>query len=59
MEKEKFQLNQMMIHLEVDFQLNYENKVIGKQKNIINFQKDNLMMFQNQEHFVYLKILKK
>ena len=28
--------------LEVDFQLNYENKIIGKQKNIINFQKDNL-----------------
>ena len=27
---------------EVDFQLNYENKVIGKQKNIINFQKNDL-----------------
>ena len=25
---------------EVDFQLNYENKIIGKQKNNINFQKD-------------------
>ncbi len=28
--------------LEVDFQLNYDNKIIGKQKNIINFDKDNL-----------------
>ena len=28
--------------LEVDFQLNYENKIIGKQKNKIDFQKDNL-----------------
>ena len=28
--------------LEVDFQLNYKNKVIGNQKNTINFEKDNL-----------------
>lgn len=28
--------------LEVEFQLNYENKVIGNQKNTINFDKDNL-----------------
>jgi UDP-3-O-[3-hydroxymyristoyl] N-acetylglucosamine deacetylase len=27
---------------EVDFQLNYENKIIGKQKNKIDFQNDNL-----------------
>ena len=27
--------------LEVEFQLNYENKVIGNQKNTINFNKDN------------------
>ena len=27
---------------EVDFQLNYNNKMIGKQKNTINFNKDNL-----------------
>ena len=26
--------------LEVEFQLNYENKIIGKQKNIVNFNKD-------------------
>lgn len=27
---------------EVDFQLNYENKIIGKQRNVVNFQNDNL-----------------
>ncbi len=27
---------------EVSFQLNYENKIIGKQKNIVNFQSDEL-----------------
>ena len=29
-------------NFEVDFQLNYENKIIDKQRNVINFQKDNL-----------------
>ena len=28
--------------LEVDFQLNYKNKIIGKQKNVVDFQKENL-----------------
>ena len=28
--------------LEVDFQLDYENKLIGKQKNVVDFQKDDL-----------------
>ena len=28
--------------LEVDFQLDYENKLIGKQKNIVDFRKDDL-----------------
>ena len=28
--------------LEVEFQLNYKNEVIGKQKNVINFNKDNI-----------------
>ena len=28
--------------LQVSFQLNYENQIIGKQKNVIDFQKDNL-----------------
>ena len=29
-------------NFEVDFQLNYKNKLIGNQRNIVNFQKDNL-----------------
>jgi len=29
-------------NFEVDFQLNYQNKIIDKQRNVINFQKDNL-----------------
>ena len=41
-EKEKSQLNQQKSSLEIEFQLNYENKIIGQQKNVINFQKDNL-----------------
>ena len=28
--------------LEVDFQLNYRNEIIGKQKNLVNFQNDDL-----------------
>ena len=30
------------LSLEVNFQLNYKNKLIGKQKNIVDFQKDDL-----------------
>ena len=41
MVKEKFLLNQIT-SLEVNFQLNYKNKMIGKQKNIVDFQKDDL-----------------
>ena len=28
--------------LEIEFQLNYENKIIGKQKNVVNFSKNDL-----------------
>ena len=37
--------------LEVDFQLNYKNKLIGKQKNVVNFQKDNLEDVSNSRTF--------
>ena len=30
------------LEFEVDFQLNYENKIIGKQRNSVNFNSDNL-----------------
>ena len=42
MAKEKFQLEPNDEALHVSFQLNYENQIIGKQKNVIDFQKDNL-----------------
>ena len=29
-------------YFEVDYKLNFENKIIGKQKNLVNFQTDNL-----------------
>jgi UDP-3-O-[3-hydroxymyristoyl] N-acetylglucosamine deacetylase len=41
--------------LEVDFQLNYENKIIGKQKNVIDFEKDNLDDVSNSRTFCLFK----
>ena len=40
--KRKISIEPTKSSLEVDFQLNYENQIIGQQKNVINFQKDNL-----------------
>ena len=46
--------------LEVDFQLNYKNQIIGNQRNNINFQTDKLDDVSNsQERFVYLKDIEK
>ena len=40
--KRKISIEPNESSLEVNFQLNYKNKIIGNQKNFINFQKDNL-----------------
>jgi len=40
--KRKISIEPNNSSLEVNFQLNYENKVIGNQKNVVDFQKDNL-----------------
>ena len=40
--KRKISIEPSDYALEVEFQLNYENKVIGNQENKINFSKDNL-----------------
>jgi len=40
--KRKISIEPQTSSLEVNFQLNYENKLIGKQKNVIDFEKDNL-----------------
>ena len=45
--------------LEVEFQLNYENKVIGKQKNIINFSKDSIDDVSNSRTFCLLQDIEK
>ena len=44
---------------EVDFQLNYKNKIIGKQKNIVNFQKDNLRDVSNSRTFCLFEDIEK
>ena len=45
--------------LEVDFQLNYENKIIGSQKNFIDFQKDNLADVINSRTFCLFEDIEK
>ena len=45
--------------LEVDFQLNYENKIIGKQRNLVNFQKDNLNDVSNSRTFCLYEDIEK
>ena len=47
------------LSMQVDFQLNYENKLITNKKNSINFQSDHLSSIYNSRTFACLKILKK
>ncbi len=47
------------LSLEINFQLNYENKVIGKQKNIIDFQKDNLDEVSSSRTFCLFEDIEK
>ena len=47
----KISIEPSQASLEVDFQLNYKNKLIGKQKNVVNFQKDNLEDVFNSRTF--------
>ena len=44
---------------EVEFQLNYDNKVIGKQKNVVNFEYDNLDEISNSRTFCLYKDIEK
>ena len=39
-------------NFEVDFQLNYKNKIIGNQRNKINFQKDELKDVSEAKNFL-------
>ena len=45
--------------LEVEFHLEYENKVIGKQKNIVNFNKDNITDISESRTFCLFKDIEK
>ena len=45
--------------LEVEFQLDYKNKIIGKQKNVINFQKDDLNDVSNSRTFCLYEDIEK
>ena len=45
--------------LEVDFQLNYENKIIGKQKNKIDFSKSDLEAIVNSRTFCLYEDIEK
>ena len=44
---------------EVDFQLNYENKIIGKQRNVVNFQTDNLEEVSDSRTFCLYQDIEK
>ena len=45
--------------LEVNFQLNYENEIIGKQKNTVDFDKDNLSEVINARTFCLYEDIEK
>ena len=45
--------------LEVDFKLNYDNKIIGKQRNIVNFQRDDLEDIYNSRTFCLFEDIEK
>ena len=47
------------LSLKTTFELGYENKIIGNQKNSIDFLNDDLSDVYNQEHFASWKMLKK
>ena len=47
------------LSLEVNFQLNYNNKIIGNQKNIIDFQKDNLEEVSSSRTFCLYEDIEK
>ncbi len=44
---------------EVDFELNYENKIIGKQRNLVNFQKDDLDLVTESRTFCLFEDVEK
>ena len=45
--------------LQVNFQLNYDNKLIGNQKNFVDFEKDNLEEVSNSRTFCLYEDIEK
>ena len=45
--------------LEIEFQLNYENKIIGQQKNKVNFSRDNIDDVSNSRTFCLFQDIEK
>ena len=57
--KRKISIEPNNSSLEVNFQLDYTNKIIGKQKNTVDFQKDNLKDISNSRTFCLFKDIEK
>ena len=57
--KRKISIEPNKDSLEVNFQLDYQNKVIGKQKNTVDFQKDNLLDVSNSRTFCLYEDIEK
>ena len=57
--KRKISIEPNNSSLEVNFQLDYSNKIIGKQKNIVNFQTDNLNEVSSSRTFCLFEDIKK
>ena len=57
--KRKISIEPSESSLEVNFQLDYKNKIIGNQKNVINFQEDNLEDVSNSRTFCLYEDIEK
>ena len=57
--KRKISIEPHKSSLEVSFQLNYENKIIGKQKNTVDFQSDNLDEISSSRTFCLFEDIEK
>ena len=57
--KKKISIQPSNMSFEIYFQLDYENKIIGKQKNHVNFNKDNLEDICNSRTFCLYKDIQK
>lgn len=57
--KRKISIEPNKQSLEVDFQLDYESKIIGKQKNVVDFQKNNLEQVSSSRTFCLFEDIEK